>query len=39
MVELIKLKCKRCGKEWIPRTENPKVCALCKNPNWSKPKK
>lgn len=27
-------KCKKCGYEWIPRTENPMECPSCKNRRW-----
>ncbi len=26
-----KLKCPKCGWEWIPRTQNPKQCPRCKS--------
>lgn len=36
----IKLKCKRCGHEWYPRTPGvlPRVCPnpKCKSPYWNK---
>jgi hypothetical protein len=35
----LKLKCNRCGHEWIPRDEKPpKVCPnpKCKSPYWNK---
>jgi hypothetical protein len=37
--ELPKLKCLRCGHEWIPRRPiKPKVCPKCTSPYWDKPK-
>ena len=29
----------RCGHEWIARNKNekPRVCPICKSPNWDKP--
>jgi len=39
MVKLPRVKCLRCGYEWVPRVENPVTCAKCKNPFWNKPKK
>jgi len=30
----MKIKCSRCGYEWMPRTENPiKVCKQCQHKN------
>lgn len=35
--EIPKLKCKRCGHEWIQRTDElPTICPKCKNPYWNK---
>lgn len=34
-----KIKCKKCGYEWIPRTDNPKVCSRCKSYYWNFDKK
>lgn len=28
----------RCGHEWIPRGEKPRVCPKCKSPYWDRPK-
>ena len=33
-----KLKCLRCGHEWIPRVEVPKSCPRCISYQWQKPK-
>jgi len=29
-----KVKCKKCGYEWVPRVENPKECPNCKSRYW-----
>lgn len=31
-----KLKCKKCGHEWIPRTDDPAECPNCKARDWEK---
>ncbi len=37
--DLPKLKCNRCGHEWVPRTENvPKTCAKCRSPYFLRPR-
>ena len=36
--KIYKVKCTRCGYEWIPRTLKPKVCAKCRSPYWDKPR-
>lgn len=37
MVMITKLKCKRCGHEWVRRLETlPKACPKCRNPYWDK---
>jgi predicted Zn-ribbon and HTH transcriptional regulator len=28
-MQLPKIKCQKCGYEWIPRVENPKKCPKC----------
>ena len=36
-IELPKLKCLRCGYEWIPRQpKKPQRCAKCNSPYWNK---
>ena len=30
-VGIFKLKCKRCGYEWIPRKEDVRMCPRCKS--------
>ena len=39
MPELKKLKCLRCGHEWVPNITNPITCPKCKSPYWNKPRK
>ena len=35
-----KLKCLKCGHEWIRRIETkPRACPNCKNPKWDEPRK
>ncbi len=33
-----KLKCLRCGYEWLPRTEEVFTCAKCRSPYWNVPR-
>lgn len=33
-----RVKCKRCGEEWIPRLNPPKICKKCKSKYWNKNK-
>lgn len=37
-MKLKKVVCNRCGHSWVPRVENPTVCAnkKCKSPYWNK---
>lgn len=37
-MERIKVKCKRCGKEWKPLIYPPRICAYCKSKYWNKNK-
>ena len=38
-IQLPRLKCLRCGFEWIPRQpKKPKYCARCNSPYWDKHK-
>lgn len=30
------LRCKRCGREWCSRSENPYRCGKCKTPYWDR---
>ncbi len=32
-------KCKLCGKEWMPRVEDPVQCPRCKREDWKEVKK
>ena len=36
---LPRFKCKRCGNEWLPRVDKPKICPACKSKYWFKDKK
>ena len=37
MIEMKKLKCKRCGHKWFRRKiKLPLVCPNCKSPYWNK---
>lgn len=43
-VEVTRYDCKcdrkQCGHRWQTKTDRlPKVCPVCKQPNWDKPKK
>jgi len=38
-IRLVKLKCLRCGHEWIPRQEEPRQCPKCGSAKWDIPKK
>jgi len=38
-VKLPRLKCLRCGHEWIPQQEEVKICPRCKTKHWDTPKK
>jgi len=37
-VELPRLKCLRCGHEWIPQQEEVTICPKCKTKHWDIPK-
>lgn len=39
MVLVLGCRC-RCGHEWLSRdrSEKPRVCPVCKSPNWDRPK-
>jgi len=39
IVKLSKLKCERCGYEWIPRKTEIRICPKCKSPYWDRPRK
>ena len=34
-MKLKKLKCKRCGHEWVPRIEQVMECSKCRSPRWN----
>jgi len=38
MVKIIKVKCLRCGHEWVPRQSVIRVCPKCHSPYWDKPR-
>jgi len=38
-MKLKKLKCVKCGHEWIPRKEDVRQCPKCKTAYWAKSKK
>lgn len=35
-MNLKKLKCNRCGHEWVPRVEDVRVCPKCRSLRWDK---
>lgn len=37
-LKAIDKKCKRCGKSWAARVENPKQCPFCKRYDWNEDK-
>ena len=34
-VKITKLKCKRCGHEWVPTKEEIFSCPKCHSPKWN----
>lgn len=38
-IKINKLKCVRCGHQWIPRTKNIITCPSCRSPYWNRKKK
>ena len=38
-IKLKKLKCERCGHQWIPRVEDVRECPKCKSPYWNVPRR
>jgi predicted Zn-ribbon and HTH transcriptional regulator len=34
-IKIKKLKCLRCGNEWVPRIEKVKLCPMCKSKYWN----
>jgi transposase-like protein len=38
-MEALKFKCKKCGYDWFPRTEQPYKCPRCQSPLNPKTKK
>lgn len=37
-IKIQKLKCLRCGYEWLPRTTEVRQCPKCKSAYWDVPK-
>lgn len=37
-IKIYTLKCQRCGKEWVPRKVDVRLCPRCKSPFWDTPK-
>ena len=37
-LQLVKLKCLRCGHKWRPRKPVVRVCPKCKSPYWDTPR-
>jgi Zn finger protein HypA/HybF involved in hydrogenase expression len=37
-VTIKRLKCLRCGHEWVPRTNDVRQCPRCKSAFWNVPK-
>jgi len=33
------LRCLRCGREWVPRTDHPLTCPECRSPYWNVPRR
>jgi len=36
VMKLLKVKCKKCGHEWIPRTDDVRLCPKCHSVRWDK---
>lgn len=36
---LPRLKCRRCGHEWVPRKLDVRECAKCKSAYWDTPRR
>lgn len=37
-VEMYKIKCKRCGYEWVPRISDVRKCPKCQSYRWDQEK-
>ena len=37
-IDIIKLTCKRCGHQWVPRIPDPRACPKCQSYLWDKEK-
>jgi len=38
-INIIKLKCNKCGHIWAPKIEDVRQCPKCKSASWDKEKK
>jgi hypothetical protein len=38
-VEIPRLRCTRCGHQWVPRQPKVWVCPKCHSPKWNEPKR
>lgn len=36
-IRVPKLRCRRCGWEWLPRQEDVRLCPRCKSVRWNEP--
>jgi len=34
-VELLTKTCLRCNHQWVPKTDDPKICPRCKSIHWN----
>jgi len=37
-VKITTITCQRCGKEWIPRIPDPRLCPRCKSTRFDTPR-
>ena len=38
IIEILKLKCQKCGHEWAPRQADVRICPNCKTTYWDEKK-
>ena len=38
-IKIEKLKCKRCGHEWVARKDYVITCSKCRSPYWDRERK
>jgi len=38
-LKIVRVKCQKCGHEWIPRVVDPRSCPSCGSLRWDEPKK